>query len=79
MILRLKMPRLAISMEQGTLAQWLVEDGHPVEKDQPIYVVESEKTANEITSPMRGTLKHVAKLEGIYKVGEIIAELEVST
>jgi pyruvate/2-oxoglutarate dehydrogenase complex dihydrolipoamide acyltransferase (E2) component len=76
MKMRLKMPRLAISMEQGTLSQWLVEDGTRVAAGQAIYVVESEKAATEIPAPVAGTLKHVAQVNSTYKVGEIVAELD---
>jgi pyruvate/2-oxoglutarate dehydrogenase complex dihydrolipoamide acyltransferase (E2) component len=78
MKMRLKMPRLAISMEEGTLAQWLAEDGSTVTQGQAIYVVESEKSASEIPSPAAGILKHVAQVNSVYKVGEILAELDTA-
>jgi pyruvate/2-oxoglutarate dehydrogenase complex dihydrolipoamide acyltransferase (E2) component len=39
-------------------------------------VVESEKAATEIPAPVAGTLTHVAQVNGTYKVGEIVAELD---
>ena len=37
------LPKLAISMREGTLAEWLAEDGAGVVEGQPVYAVEAEK------------------------------------
>jgi glutaconyl-CoA/methylmalonyl-CoA decarboxylase subunit gamma len=71
----LKLPKLAVSMREGTVVEWLVEPGTVVEIGQPIYVVESEKTSSEIVSPFAGTIGFLFELGAAYPVGEPIAEI----
>ncbi|MEO6113491.1 MAG: lipoyl domain-containing protein [Sphingomicrobium sp.] len=71
----LKLPKLAVSMQNGTLVEWLVESGATVLQGQPIYVLETEKTSTEIQSPFAGTITTVAELGQTYPVGTPIAEI----
>ena len=38
----LTIPKLQMSTTEGTLAEWLVEDGELVEAGQPIYCLETD-------------------------------------
>ena len=46
--MELKIPRLAISMQEGTLVEWLVADGDEVASGALIYLLEADKVENEI-------------------------------
>jgi pyruvate/2-oxoglutarate dehydrogenase complex dihydrolipoamide acyltransferase (E2) component len=72
----LRMPKAAVSMQNGTIEEWLVENGASVITDQPIYTLEIEKTVLEIESPATGKLVQKALAGESYKVGEIIGEIE---
>ncbi len=72
----LKLPKLAVSMQEGTVVEWLVADGSPVVVGQPIYVVESEKTSSEIESPFAGTLTIIGEIGTAYPVGTPIAHID---
>ncbi len=50
------MPRLGWTMEEGTLVEWLKQDGDLVEAGDIIFTVESDKAINEIESFDSGTL-----------------------
>lgn len=54
-----EMPKLAMAMNEGTINEWLVQDGQKVEKGQPILSVETEKTNYDCESPHAGYLKIV--------------------
>ncbi|MGB5335102.1 MAG: biotin/lipoyl-containing protein, partial [Woeseiaceae bacterium] len=56
----LKMPKGAVSMQAGTIVEWLVSDGDTVQKGQPIYSIESEKATIEIESPFDGVITPIA-------------------
>jgi pyruvate/2-oxoglutarate dehydrogenase complex dihydrolipoamide acyltransferase (E2) component len=71
----LRVPKLAVSMQEGTLLEWLVEDGQAVTEGQPIYTIEIEKAAMEVEAPASGILRHIGTRETAYKVGEIIGEI----
>ena len=72
----LRMPKAAVSMQNGTIEEWLVENGASVITDQPIYTLEIEKTVLEIESPATGKLVPKALAGESYKVGAIIGEIE---
>lgn len=72
----LKIPKGAVSMQEGTLVEWFVEDGDQVSLGQPIYALETEKTTMEIECPFEGTFKRLGEPGVTYKVGDPIAEIE---
>ena len=69
------LPKLGFSMESGELSEWLVEDGAEVTEGQPLFVLESDKSANEIEAPASGTLKILAEIGVPYDVGTVLAEI----
>ena len=54
MVKAYRMPKLAMAMNEGTVTEWLVEDGAFVELAQPLATVETEKVAYEVESPEAG-------------------------
>ena len=50
------LPRWGATMEEATLVEWLVEVGQPVEAEQPICVVETDKVDAEVVAPQAGVL-----------------------
>jgi pyruvate dehydrogenase E2 component (dihydrolipoamide acetyltransferase) len=50
------MPKVGMDMEEGKLIRWLKEIGDPVEKDEPIMEIETDKIAMEVESPGTGYL-----------------------
>ncbi|MEH1011645.1 2-oxoglutarate dehydrogenase, E2 component, dihydrolipoamide succinyltransferase [Micromonospora sp. CPCC 206060] len=51
-----KMPALGESVTEGTVTRWLKEVGDPVEVDEPLLEVSTDKVDTEIPSPVAGTL-----------------------
>lgn len=56
MITDFLMPKLAMAMNEGTINEWLAEEGAWVEKGALLAEVETEKVAYEIESPHEGFL-----------------------
>lgn len=52
-----KMPKLGLEMEQGTLLEWHVEEGDTVEEGEVIAEVESEKSIGEVDAREDGVLR----------------------
>jgi pyruvate/2-oxoglutarate dehydrogenase complex dihydrolipoamide acyltransferase (E2) component len=69
------MPKIGFSMEEGTLAEWLLSDGADVKEGQALYSLESEKSIQEIEAPASGKLKILATPGTTYKVGDVLAEI----
>lgn len=57
MAIEIVMPRLGWTMEEGTLAEWLKQDGDPVAVGDIIFTVESDKALNEIEALDPGILR----------------------
>lgn len=69
------LPKLGFSMNEGTLAEWLAEDGAIVSEGQILYALESDKSIQEVESPASGTLRIVAQIGEVYPVGTLLAEI----
>jgi pyruvate/2-oxoglutarate dehydrogenase complex dihydrolipoamide acyltransferase (E2) component len=72
---RLKIPKLGMSMGEGSIVEWLVADGEQVTVGQPLYLLETDKTQNEVPSPVAGTITLIGLVGETYDVGTIIAEV----
>jgi len=70
------MPKIGFSTEEGTVAQWLMADGSQVKQGQPLYSLESDKSAQEIESPASGRLRIIAAAGQSYRVGHVLAEID---
>jgi pyruvate dehydrogenase E2 component (dihydrolipoamide acetyltransferase) len=57
MPVEITMPKLGLTMSEGLLARWLVQDGERVEKGQPIFEIETDKAAVEAEAPAGGVLR----------------------
>lgn len=75
MAIEIMIPKLGYSMEEGTIAEWLVEDGATVSKGQPIYSLEADKATQEIESPSAGVIKLIGVPGEVYEIGIVIAEI----
>lgn len=71
----LTMPKLEMSMEEGTLAEWLVGNGEAVTEGQAIYLLETDKSAREIEAPASGRLVHVGAPGETYAIGTEIGQI----
>ena len=69
------LPKLGFSVNEGTIAEWLIADGARVQQGQPLFSFESDKSIQEIESPAAGTLKIIKQAGGPYKVGTVIGEI----
>ena len=71
----LTIPKLQMSTTEGTLTEWLVEDGAMVEAGQAIYALETDKSVQEIEAPESGKLIQTVAAGETYPVGTEIGEI----
>src|SRR2546430_3607975 len=70
------MPVLGLTMEEGTVAEWLKHEGDSVQKDEPLLTVEMDKGTVEVPSPASGVLRRIAVQPGTaVPVRTVIAEI----
>ncbi len=71
----LKLPKLAVSMQEGTITAWAVASGEAVAIGQKLYDIETEKTSFEVESPFAGTITVLGITGETYAIGTPIAEI----
>jgi pyruvate dehydrogenase E1 component beta subunit len=78
MAIELKMPALSPTMEEGTLAKWLVKEGDQVRSGDILAEIETDKATMEFESIDEGTVGKLLITEGTegVKVGTVIATLQ---
>lgn len=70
----LEIPKWGLSMEEGTIAQWLIEEGTQFSKGQEICEIETTKIVNVLEAPFDGLLRKIIAKDGdTLVVGGVIA------
>lgn len=70
------MPMLGLTMEEGTVAEWLKREGESVAKDEALLMVEMDKGTLEVPSPAAGVLRRIVVQAGTtVPVRTLIAEI----
>ncbi len=76
MLLEMKVPSPGESISEVEIAQWLVEDGDYVEKDQEIAEVDSDKATLALPAEESGTIKLVAEEGDTVAVGQVVCIID---
>jgi len=69
------LPKLGFSMNEGELVEWLIADGGQAIAGEPLYSLESDKSAQEIEAPVSGRLKILKQPGETYLVGTVLGEI----
>lgn len=70
----LEIPKWGLSMEEGTIAQWLIKEGDSFNKGDEICEIETTKIVNVLEAPFVGTLRKILAKDGdTLPVGGLIA------
>jgi 2-oxoglutarate dehydrogenase E2 component (dihydrolipoamide succinyltransferase) len=70
------MPRMGVSVAEGTVATWLKSIGDAVVLDEPLLEISTDKVETEIPSPLSGTLAEILVAEGdVVPVGAPLARV----
>jgi len=72
------MPRLGSEMTKGTIVEWLKKEGDEVNKEEALFLVDTEKAVLEVESEVNGVLKKilVSDKKQEIPVGQPIAIIE---
>lgn len=75
-IIPIVMPKWGLSMKEGTVNEWLVDDGAEISVGMPILDVETDKIANAVEAPDAGTLRRkVAQAGDVLPVKALLGVL----
>ena len=58
------MPQMGESIAEGTIVRWIKKIGDPVDRDEPLFEISTDKVDAEIPSPAAGVLTDIRAKEG---------------
>jgi len=65
LVTKVMMPRLSLTMKEGTVVQWFKKKGERVEKGEPVVEVLSDKVTYEVEAPASGVVRKILAEEGV--------------
>ena len=78
MILEMKVPSPGESISEVEIAEWLVEDGDYVEKDQTIAEVDSDKATLDLPASHSGVITLKANCGDVVQVGSVVCLIDTT-
>lgn len=73
----LKLPRISMNMEEGTIVAWRKRPGEAFRQGEILYEIETEKATQEVEAPCAGRLVEILVGEGeTVEVGAEVCRIE---
>jgi 2-oxoglutarate dehydrogenase E2 component (dihydrolipoamide succinyltransferase) len=70
------LPKWGLTMLDATLVEWLKQEGEPVEVDDAICLVETDKVDAEVTAPVAGVLgPQLVQKDDVVSVGTTLTTI----
>ena len=66
------MPKLGLTMEEGTIIEWFADDGAPITAGEPLLRIETDKTETDVEAAATGRLHRVGQVGNTFACGERI-------
>src|SRR5712692_7213993 len=66
-------PKLGMTMTEGTVAEWCVPDGGEVKLGEIVYRLETEKIQFEVEAEQPGTVRHLVEEGAVLPPGTVVA------
>jgi 2-oxoglutarate dehydrogenase E2 component (dihydrolipoamide succinyltransferase) len=74
----LKLPKMGESVAEATITAWLKDIGDPIELDEAVVEIATDKVDSDVPSEVAGTLIEILfEKEDVVKVGDTIAVIEI--
>lgn len=73
------LPKMGESITEGTILNWLVQEGESFEEGDILVEVGTDKVDNEVPAPFSGTMKkHLVEAGDVVNIGSPVAQLEAN-
>ncbi len=76
MLMEIKVPSVGESVTEATLGQWYKKDGDLVSRDEPLFVLETDKVTLEIEAEADGVLKVIVAEGETVSIGTVVATID---
>jgi pyruvate dehydrogenase E2 component (dihydrolipoamide acetyltransferase) len=78
-VISVRIPQLGEGLQEALLVEFLKQPGDQIKRDEPIYVMETDKATTDVESPYAGTLvEWTAEPGTVLEIGTEIAKMEVA-
>lgn len=78
-VVSVRIPQLGEGLQEALLVEFMKEPGDAIKRDEPIYVMETDKAVTEVESPYEGTLvEWVVEPNSVLPIGTEVAKMEVA-
>ena len=75
-LIEIKVPSVGESVTEALLAQWFKKDGDAVRKDEPLFVLETDKVTLEVTAEAAGVLSVKVPAGTTVKIGAVVGAID---
>src|SRR3954454_9651666 len=73
------MPAMGESVTEGTVLEWHKQEGDPIEADEGLVEISTDKVDAEVPAPAGGTIVKIHVAEGdTVEVGQLLAEISTN-
>lgn len=72
----IKVPEVGESVKEAMLTEWFKSDGDRVEKDEPLFVLETDKVTLEVPADESGTLEIVVQAGETVEIGTVVGKID---
>ncbi len=76
MSLEIKIPSVGESVQEAVLAEWFKQNGDTVGKDEPLFVIETDKVTLEVVAEAVGVLTILVQAGETVAIGAVVGSLE---
>ena len=78
-VISIRIPQLGEGLQEALLVEFLKQPGDEVQRDDPIYVMETDKATTDVESPYSGKLvKWTVETGTVLEIGAEIGKMEVA-
>ena len=76
MIIEIKVPSVGESVTEATLTEWFKKDGDTIKKDEPLFVIETDKVTLEVVAEADGVLSIKVEEGKTVAIGEVVGTID---
>ncbi|MGA8179315.1 MAG: 2-oxoglutarate dehydrogenase complex dihydrolipoyllysine-residue succinyltransferase [Desulfobacterales bacterium] len=77
MEIEIKIPSVGESVQEAVLVEWYKKDGDSVQKDEPLFVIETDKVTLEIVAEATGILRILIEEGRTVSIGAVVGSIDV--
>ncbi len=78
MQLEIKVPSVGESIREAILAQWYKQNGESIRKDEPLFVIETDKVTLEVTAQADGVLAITVQEGETVAIGAVVGTIDTA-